>query len=52
MWAELFDPNLTTGKINKHAESFIFTVANKGSGFLAVMFIFLFLTYDGKRPDN
>lgn len=48
MGVELFDPNLTPGKINKLAESFIFSVANRGSGFLAV----LFLTSDGRRPDN
>ena len=42
MWAEPFDPNLTPGKINKLAESFFFSVANNGSGFLVAVFTFFF----------
>lgn len=52
VWAELFDPNLTPGKINRHTESFIVRVANKGSGLLAGAFTFLFLKSDVGRPDN
>lgn len=52
MWVEFFDFNLIIGKINKYVELFIFIVVNKGSGFFVVMFIFLFLIYDGKRLDN
>lgn len=42
MWPELFDLNLTSGKINKHAESFILMASNEGSGFLAVVFIYFY----------
>lgn len=51
-WAELFDPNVTPGKINTRTESFLFRAANKGSGLLAGVFTFLFLNYDGRRQDN
>lgn len=52
VWAELFDPNLTLGKINKHTESLMFMVTNKGGGFLAAMFTFLFLNHDDRRSDK
>lgn len=51
-WAELFDPNVTPGKINTRTESFLFRAANKGSGLLAGVFTFLFLNCDGRRQDN
>jgi len=41
VWAESSDPNLTPGKINKLAESPVFSAANIGSGFFAAVFTML-----------